>query len=72
MRSATVSRTPERLARAAELWASRRKIASYLKTRALGLSAGMKVVGLLTTFSAQELRHQPLIADFRDVALTVI
>jgi sugar-phosphatase len=34
-----------------------------------GLSAGMKVVGLLTTFSAQELRHQPLIADFRDVAI---
>ena len=34
-----------------------------------GLSAGMKVVGLLTTFSAQELRHQPLIGDFRDVAI---
>jgi mannitol-1-/sugar-/sorbitol-6-phosphatase len=33
-----------------------------------GLSAGMKV-GLLTTFSAQELRHQPLIGDFRDVAI---
>jgi mannitol-1-/sugar-/sorbitol-6-phosphatase len=34
-----------------------------------GLSAGMKVVGLLTTFSAQELRHQPLVGDFRDVAI---
>jgi mannitol-1-/sugar-/sorbitol-6-phosphatase len=34
-----------------------------------GLGAGMQVVGLLTTFSAQELRHQPLIADFRDVAI---
>ena len=34
-----------------------------------GLSAGMKVVGLLTTFSAQELRHQPLIVDFRDVSI---
>jgi mannitol-1-/sugar-/sorbitol-6-phosphatase len=34
-----------------------------------GLSAGMKVVGLLTTFSARELRHQPLIGDFRDVAI---
>jgi mannitol-1-/sugar-/sorbitol-6-phosphatase len=34
-----------------------------------GLSAGMKVVGLLTTFSAQELRHQPLIGDFLDVAI---
>ena len=34
-----------------------------------GLGAGMRVVGLLTTFSAQELRHQPLIGDFRDVAI---
>jgi sugar-phosphatase len=34
-----------------------------------GLRAGMKVVALLTTFSAQELRHQPLIDDFRDVAI---
>jgi sugar-phosphatase len=34
-----------------------------------GLGAGMQVVGLLTTFSARELRHQPLIADFRDVAI---
>ena len=34
-----------------------------------GLSAGMKVLGLLTTFSAQELRRQPHIADFRDVTI---
>ena len=34
-----------------------------------GLSAGTQVVGLLTTYSAQELRHQPLIGDFRDVAI---
>lgn len=34
-----------------------------------GLSAGMQVVGLLTTFSAEELQHQPVIRDFRDVAI---
>jgi sugar-phosphatase len=34
-----------------------------------GLSAGMQVVGLLTTFSAQALQHQPLICDFREVAI---
>jgi mannitol-1-/sugar-/sorbitol-6-phosphatase len=34
-----------------------------------GLNAGMQVVGLLTTFSAQKLRHQPLIDDFREVAI---
>ena len=34
-----------------------------------GLSAGMQVVGLLTTYSAQELRHRPLIRDFRGVAI---
>ena len=34
-----------------------------------GLSAGMQVVGLLTTYSAQELRHQPLIDNFREVAV---
>jgi sugar-phosphatase len=32
-----------------------------------GLSAGMQVVGLLTTCSSEQLRHQPLIGDFRDV-----
>lgn len=34
-----------------------------------GLAAGMQVVGLLTTYSALELRHEPLISDFFDVAL---
>jgi mannitol-1-/sugar-/sorbitol-6-phosphatase len=34
-----------------------------------GLGAGMQVVGLLTTFSAQELRYKPLIGDFREVAI---
>jgi sugar-phosphatase len=34
-----------------------------------GLAAGMHVVGLLTTYSAQELRHQPVVGDFRDVAI---
>jgi sugar-phosphatase len=29
----------------------------------------MQVVGLLTTYSAQELRLQPLIGDFHDVAI---
>jgi sugar-phosphatase len=32
-----------------------------------GLNAGMQVVGLLTTMSAEQLRHRPLIRDFRDV-----
>lgn len=34
-----------------------------------GLRAGMKVVGLLTTCSAQQLQHKPLIRDFRDVKI---
>ena len=34
-----------------------------------GLNAGMQVVGLLTTMTAQELAHQPLIQDFRDVRI---
>lgn len=34
-----------------------------------GLSAGMQVVGLLTTCSSQQLRHRPLIGDFRDVEI---
>jgi sugar-phosphatase len=34
-----------------------------------GLSAGMHVVGLLTTCSSQQLRHRPLIGDFRDVEI---
>ena len=34
-----------------------------------GLSAGMQVVGLLTTCSSQQLRHRPLISDFRCVEI---
>jgi sugar-phosphatase len=34
-----------------------------------GVNAGMQVVGLLTTFSAQSLGHHPLIRDFRDVTM---
>jgi sugar-phosphatase len=32
-----------------------------------GLTAGMQVVGLLTTCSSEQLQHWPLIFDFRDV-----
>ena len=32
-----------------------------------GVSAGMQVVGLLTTFSSEQLRHSPAIRDFRDL-----
>jgi mannitol-1-/sugar-/sorbitol-6-phosphatase len=34
-----------------------------------GLSAGMQVVGLTTTYSAQSLGHEILIRDFRDVTI---
>ncbi len=34
-----------------------------------GLSAGMQVVGLLTTATAHQLEHRPLIRDFRDVKI---
>lgn len=34
-----------------------------------GLNAGMQVVGLLTTVDAGQLRHSPLIRDFRDVTV---
>ena len=34
-----------------------------------GLSAGMQVVGLLTTKSSEQLRHRPLIGDFRDMEI---
>jgi mannitol-1-/sugar-/sorbitol-6-phosphatase len=34
-----------------------------------GLNAGMQVVGLLTTVPAEQLRHRPLIRDFRDVRI---
>ena len=33
------------------------------------LTGGMQVVGLLTTCSSEQLRHQPLIGDFRDVLI---
>lgn len=32
-----------------------------------GLAAGMQVVGLLTTVPAAQLKHRPLVRDFRDV-----
>ena len=34
-----------------------------------GLNAKMQVVALLTTFPAEDLRHHPLIRDFRDVTI---
>ncbi len=34
-----------------------------------GIDAGMQVVGILTTMPARQLRHRPLIRDFRDVAI---
>jgi sugar-phosphatase len=34
-----------------------------------GMNAGMQVVALLTTLPASQLRHRPLIRDFRDVAV---
>ena len=34
-----------------------------------GMSAGMQVVSLLTTTPAEQLRHWPLIRDFRDVTI---
>jgi mannitol-1-/sugar-/sorbitol-6-phosphatase len=34
-----------------------------------GLSAGMQVVAIMTTVPASQLRHRPLIRDFRDVSI---
>jgi len=34
-----------------------------------GMNAGMQVVAILTTMAANELRHRPLIRDFRDVTI---
>jgi mannitol-1-/sugar-/sorbitol-6-phosphatase len=34
-----------------------------------GLAAGMQVVGILTTVPASQLRHHPIIQDFRDVGI---
>ena len=64
---------PEGFLRAAEqLGVAPEKCIVFEDTRPgidAGLRAGMQVVGLLTTYSAQELRHDPLIRDFRDVAI---
>jgi sugar-phosphatase len=34
-----------------------------------GINAGMQVVGILTTMPASQLRHRPLVRDFRDVTI---
>jgi len=34
-----------------------------------GLNGGMQVICLLTTCSSEQLRHRPLIGDFRDVEI---
>jgi mannitol-1-/sugar-/sorbitol-6-phosphatase len=34
-----------------------------------GLSAGMQVAGLLTTYSSEQLRYRPMVNDFRDVEI---
>ena len=34
-----------------------------------GMNAGMQVVAILTTVTSNQLRHRPLIRDFRDVAI---
>jgi sugar-phosphatase len=34
-----------------------------------GINAGMQVVGILTTVAPSQLRHRPLIRDFRDVTV---
>ena len=36
-----------------------------------GLNGGMQVVGLLTTCSHEQLRHHPLIGDFRNVEIRI-
>jgi len=36
-----------------------------------GLNGGMQVVGLLTTSSHEQLRHRPLIGDFRNVEIRI-
>jgi hypothetical protein len=33
------------------------------------MNAGMQVVAILTTVPSSQLRHRPLIRDFRDVAI---
>jgi sugar-phosphatase len=34
-----------------------------------GLNGGIQVIGLLTTCSPEQLRHRPLISDFREVEI---
>jgi mannitol-1-/sugar-/sorbitol-6-phosphatase len=64
---------PEGFLRAAELLkVSPRECLVFEDTRPgidAGLNAGMQVVGLLTTLPANQLRHSPLIQDFRDVEI---
>ncbi|MGA7409122.1 MAG: HAD-IA family hydrolase [Bryobacteraceae bacterium] len=37
-----------------------------------GINAGMQVIGLLTTVTADDLAHRPLVRDFRDVHVTAL
>lgn len=37
-----------------------------------GLNAGMRVVGLLTTMTAQKLMHESLIKNFLEVHVTIL
>jgi mannitol-1-/sugar-/sorbitol-6-phosphatase len=64
---------PESFLRAAELLkVAARECVVFEDTRPgidAGLAAGMRVVGLLTTVPAGQLRHQPLVRDFRDVTV---
>ena len=65
--------SPEGYARAAEqLSVPAQECLVFEDTRPgieAGLNAGMQVVALLTTVSARDLRHHPLIRDFRDVTI---
>ena len=57
---------------AAQLWVEPEECVVFEDTRPVidaGLSAGMQVVGLLTTYSSERLRHRPVIGDFRDVEI---
>ena len=57
---------------AAQLGATPKECLVFEDTRPgidAGLSAGMQVVGLQTTYSSRQLRQRPLIRDFRDVEI---